>query len=424
MSLRARVLGSMAGLLVLTVAAAWMVAGGGVLRPLLGELRQGRVEQVEHIVDELAASPDPHARAVALSDDLGVEVELVQRRPHLGRGARRHTPLGPPGSHAGGLVEMDDGSTVAVVPLGRGRRELVTVHFPVDLARPGRRIALGLAVLLLAVVLAAWVSTRWVLRPLEVASDAMQRVAAGELEHRVPDGSDVAGQIGGTFNQMAERVEALVRGQRQLMAAVSHELRTPLARLRLHTEMLRDAGADAARLDKMEADIGAVDALVEELLESARLDQGVLALRLEDLPVDELAAEALGAVDLGEHPVHLEVPDGLVLHGDRRRLVRALANLLTNVRRYTPPEAEVSLRAHRAGQEVHLVVADRGPGVAPDSLEQLFDPFFREEGSRSRATGGLGLGLMLVRQIAEAHGGRAVARSRDGGGLEVSLILP
>jgi signal transduction histidine kinase len=110
---------------------------------------------------------------------------------------------------------------------------------------------------------------------------------------------------------------------------------------------------------------------------------------------------------------------------DPRRLKRVAVNLLTNVARYTPPEARVWLRAGADGEAgLWISVADDGPGVPADALPRLFDPFFRAEGSRSKATGGLGLGLMLVRQIADAHGGRVEAQPRAGGGLEVRLWLP
>jgi signal transduction histidine kinase len=118
------------------------------------------------------------------------------------------------------------------------------------------------------------------------------------------------------------------------------------------------------------------------------------------------------------------VPDGLDAVVDRKRVLRVLTNLLSNAVRYTPAEAEVTLSAEVQDAWVLLRVADRGPGVAPADLGRLFEPFFRAEGSRSRATGGLGLGLMLVRQIAEAHGGTVKAEARVGGGLSMTVRLP
>jgi signal transduction histidine kinase len=150
----------------------------------------------------------------------------------------------------------------------------------------------------------------------------------------------------------------------------------------------------------------------------------VMALRRTPIDVLDLCVQALGAVDLGERTVSLDVPEGLEVEADERRLLRVLTNLLSNVARYTPAAVAVTLRAAREGDAVALTVADRGPGVPEADLARLFDPFFRAEGSRSRATGGLGLGLMLVRQIAEAHGGSVSAESREGGGLSVTVRVP
>jgi signal transduction histidine kinase len=262
------------------------------------------------------------------------------------------------------------------------------------------------------------------LRPLELASSAMERVADGDLSHRAPAGADAAGRMGSTFNRMADRVQGLVQGQRDLMAAVSHELRTPLTRMRLQVELMREEDAPPARVDALERDIRAVDELVEELLESARLDQGVLALNEQVFDAGDLFSEALGSVDLGSRPVEVQVPSGLSLEADRKRVLRVVTNLLSNVARYTPPETPTRLSVEAGEHDWVIVVADEGHGVPSAALDRLFDPFFRVESSRSRRTGGLGLGLMLCRQIAEAHGGRITAANRREGGLIVKVTLP
>jgi signal transduction histidine kinase len=237
--------------------------------------------------------------------------------------------------------------------------------------------------------------------------------------------------MGRSFNTMTRRVETLLRGQRRLMAAVSHELRTPLARMRLELEMLRDQGAEEARLAELEHDIAEVDALVGEILESARLDQGVLALRIEPLEALPLVEDAVGLAGIEGREIRLDIPTDLpTFEGDRARLLRVLVNLLVNADRYTPPTAGIQVRVREASlgkgvrDALHFAVEDEGPGVPEEALASLFEPFFRVEQSRSRATGGLGLGLMLVRQIVEAHAGKVGARNRAEGGLEVSFLLP
>ena len=424
MSLRTRGWLMMAGLLVTTLVAVWTMATGGVLQPLMDNLQRERVEVAVHIAEQVERAERPRERFRDLTADLGVTGHFARRPPPaLGRrvalqevrGREVHVSRRP-----GAPI------TVAIDP-GVGRRGWLVLAFPADLDAPMRRIAMGLAVLGLGAIGLAVLLVQWMLRPLELASSAMERAADGDLRHRAPSGSDAAGRMGATFNRMADRVEGLIQGQRDLMAAVSHELRTPLTRMRLHTELMREAELDAsaeARLDSLEKDIEVVDGLVEELLESARLEKGVLALQLAPTDLHDLAAEALGSVPLGDREVRLEVPPGQMLLADRRRLLRVLTNLLSNVARYTPADCSVAIRSGRADGETWLEVSDDGPGVAASSLPRLFDPFFREEVSRSRETGGLGLGLMLCRQIARAHGGRIVAANSDKSGLKVRITLP
>lgn len=425
MSLRLRVLLSVVGLVFLTVVGAWMVAGGAVLRPLVGELATERADTAIFAARRLASVPVDERRDVAheLSRDLGIRMRLLDELPEprgRGQGEPRvyerdgYTLYTVRGPHAPILVGMG----------ASGGPPFLAVHFSVDLDQPQRNVGLGLVVIFGVAISAAVAASRWMLSPLEVASDAMQRVADGDLAHRVQAGTDAAGRIGATFNRMAARVQGLVDGQRELMAAVSHELRTPLTRMRLQAELLREQGADERRVQALEADIAEVDALVGELLESARLHQGQLALKVEELRLADLIDEVVAAADLGARSVTVQVPDDLVLAGDRTRLRRVVANLLSNVSKYTPTDAAVEVAAQALPGEVVLTVADRGPGVPEDALDRLFDPFFRAEGSRSRRTGGLGLGLMLVRQVVEAHGGSVRAENREGGGLCITCRLP
>ena len=424
MRFRGRLLLAHLALLLLTIAGAWAVVGGGVLPSLIGNLMQERADIAVHIAEQIEASPAPRQAVVALSSSLQVEIRLTDEPPPTPRQGRSRSARSIERSGRRILVIKGPRSPIVVPVEVRGEEMWLIVRFPVDLDAPQRRTGTGLLILAAIAILGAFIAARWTLRPLRTASDAMQQIASGDLGHRLPEGADVTGQMGETFNRMASRVEGLVEDQRRLMAAVSHELRTPLARMRLQLELLADTGADPGRIRDIEEEIGEVDGLVEELLESARLDQGVLALRPEPLELHELAAEALGSVELGERPIVLDIPQGLLLTADRRRLLRCLTNLLSNAARYTPAEAEIALRATEDAGGVRLEIADRGEGVSEDALPKLFEPFFRAEASRSRVTGGLGLGLMLVRQIIEAHGGHIQAKNREGGGLAVSMWLP
>ena len=429
MMLRARVLAAHLGLLVFTVLGAFLLVSGAVLRPLIVSLNDERTELAVYLVDQAEEAADPERRLRTLARMVQLEVEFFddmprRNHPRFRRSKARRKRVGDhdvvvfPGPHTPIVVDFQTAA---------GPR-WVLVRFPVDLEQTPRRVGLGLVLLASAALLASWMITRWVLRPVELAGAGMARVAAGDLRHRLPVNRDITGRIGQTFNQMADQVEGLVEGQRQMMAAISHEIRTPLTRLRLHTELLRDSGLPESRLRSIEDNINEVDGLIEELLESARMERGVLALRLGPVDLADLYDQALQHSALGDRPTKRDVEDGLCIIADERRLLRVCRNLFSNIVRYTPPSTPVTLSARSIdtddAPQVELLFADRGPGVSMHALEHLFDPFFRAEGSRNKATGGLGLGLMLVRQIIVAHGGQITARNRDGGGLEIAIRLP
>ena len=435
MSLRLRVFGGVALLLCLLLGAAWFLAGNQVLQPLMSELTEQRIDRAVQIAEDAEAAEDPRRRARELMKEQNVTIRRVSQRSRVALKAGRVRRV----ERDGRSILLLKGPQAPIIVEVYGSRQLeeqgpegkawLEIHFPLDLDAPRKKIGIGLGLLALVGVLLALAASRWMLRPLQLASSAMDRVASGDLAHRVAEGGDAAGRMGQSFNAMAARVQLLVEGQQELMAGVSHELRTPLARLRLHGELLRDQGVEADRVTLMEADIQEVDELVEELLEASRLREGGLALRLEPVELASWVERALGAEDLGERSVTLELQEGLWLQADPRRLHRALCNLLSNIRRYTPDGTDVGIRAGSEPGGVYLELTDHGPGVSDRALARLFEPFYREERSRSKATGGLGLGMMLVKRIVEAHGARVGARNIEGGGLQVrieglSLSLP
>lgn len=420
LGLRGRLFLALGGLLLVTVLAAWTLTTGAVLRPLLDELRAERIEMAVYIAKELEGAADPEVRAAALSDELKVRLEPAPRdRPpprgtHMVRRGHRRVAL-LPGPHGPVAVQV-----------GRGPEERwVLVHHSADLDAPPRRMGLALLLLLAAAVVLAWKVVERALRPLSVATAAMERIAGGDLRHRVDEAGPVA-EVGKTFNHMAEQVQGIVRGQQQWMAAVSHELRTPLSRMRLGLALAREEEGPqrGARLAALEGELDEMQALIDDLIASARLEQGLVALRREPTSARELLLDALSAVDLGEREVELSADPDLLLDVDRAYLRRAIVNLLTNVARYTPADARVRLQARLDDEGALLAVEDDGPGLPAAQRDQLFTPFFRAEASRSRATGGLGLGLVVVRQVAQLHGGAAGAEGASGGGLRVWMRLP
>ncbi|WP_377155506.1 ATP-binding protein [Roseateles sp. UC29_93] len=287
----------------------------------------------------------------------------------------------------------------------------------------GEALAVLLAVLFVAVAVGAYPVVRRLTRRLESLKSGVEQFGSGDLSFRVQDnGKDEVAALATSFNLAAERIEALLRSQKSLLANASHELRSPLARLKMAFSMLDDASpAQRARLgQEINTNIVELDALVEEVLLASRLEGGAQSLRLE--PVDLLAIAAESAA-LGD--AELEIETGIArlpLNGDDRLLRRALRNLLENARRYGGPVVELKVR--RAGQDrVELQVCDRGPGVPEPMRERIFEAFFRLPG-HAEVSGGVGLGLSLVKQIATAHQGTVRCDAREGGGSCFVITLP
>lgn len=282
----------------------------------------------------------------------------------------------------------------------------------------GGGLAAALVVLFVAIAAGAYPVVRRLTRRLEALRRGVETFGDGQLNHRVAvDGRDEVAALAASFNRAAERIESLVRSHQSLLANASHELRSPLARLRMALSLWDTDAPEArpARRAEIERNIRELDALVDEVLLASRLQA---APDLERAPVDLLGLAAEEAALLGA-----EVEgEALVVPGDERLLRRAVRNLLENARRYAP-EQPPSVQVVQSGDAAELRVCDRGPGVPADQRERIFEPFYRLPGHAEHA-GGVGLGLSLVRQIAQRHGGQARCEPRDGGGSCFVLRLP
>ena len=277
-----------------------------------------------------------------------------------------------------------------------------------------------LAVLFAAVAAGAFPVVRRLTRRLEALKQGVEAFGAGALDQRVAeDGRDEVAALGASFNRSAARIEALLRAHQNLLANASHELRSPLARLKMALAMLDDApdGERQALQAEIRTNIGELDALVEEVLLASRLDAATPGPSLAQEPVDLLGLAVEEAAHLGADAEG----DPVIVRGDERLLRRAVRNLLENARRYGGDAVEVQV--HREGAQGVLAVLDRGPGVPVAHRERIFEPFFRLPGHAERE-GGVGLGLALVRQIVERHGGQVACTERPGGGSVFSLRLP
>jgi signal transduction histidine kinase len=255
-------------------------------------------------------------------------------------------------------------------------------------------------------------------RPLGEVARVADAIGSGQLSTRVTLRRNRVGEIAvlaDAINEMADRIERQMADQRELLAAVSHEIRSPLARLRVLSEMARDGGADAQVVDEIEQEVLEIDSLVGELLASSRLD--FEAVERRPLDAREIATRALERSGLAQDLLAVET-DATAFTADPTLVARALANLLDNARKHAGGATRLLVR--RDGDALLFAVEYAGAGIAESDLPRVFEKFVRGERSGGSS---LGLGLSLVRRIAEAHGGRALAENLPSGGARVGFTL-
>jgi two-component system OmpR family sensor kinase len=336
-------------------------------------------------------------------------------------GQTKVRPVRVPGQGIEFPVEMKDGSSVVVQLPPRPRR-------PGE-GPPGRSWARGpsgllwmLGIVALAVAVGSFPIMRRLTQRLEELRRGVERWGEGDLSVRVKEqGSDEVAFLARRFNHAAERVDTLVQSHKSLLANASHELRSPLARIRMGLELMAPEGTATARAE-ISRNIAELDQLIDEILLASRLDAResdmgtVEAVDLTGLAAEE-CARAGAELDAGGEGA----ADGVVVQGVAKLLRRAIRNLLENARRYS--SGPVDVQVLREGGQAVLRVCDRGPGVPQELRERIFEPFYRLPGASERE-GGVGLGLALVRSIAQRHHGSVRCEDREGGGACFVLRLP
>lgn len=382
--------------------------------------RPGRVpppvpEVAEVLVAQLPTGDALAPAFVAQAERLGVWASLwsADRKTRLAQ-AGPPVPEPPADAAEAGWFHSRRGPVLAV-PLKDGRwitGVMARRH------RPGwfRPLLVFLAALAAALGVGCYFIARRITGRLELLQTQVDALGRGDLSARVDvDGCDEVAGLARHFNDAAERVQTLVEAQRTVLAYASHELRSPLARLRMALELMRESeGANPDLAASAERDIEELDALVGELLLSSRLKAAGADRRDEfDLMAVVLEeAERTGASATGS---------ATDVAGDRRLVGRMVRNLLENAARYGgdgPVDAAISVDA---GDHWTLTVSDRGPGIPSEHAEHVFEPFFRLPGHSEGQHGGVGLGLALVRDIAEAHGWTVGYAPREGGGSEFTV---
>jgi signal transduction histidine kinase len=305
---------------------------------------------------------------------------------------------------------------------------------------------IGLGTALLLILVGAIYVNRAVARPVRLTANAASRIAGGDLSERLDTrGPGEVGELERTFNTMADSLERTVanleernrtlaeseRAKSELVSNVSHELRTPLASVLGFSSLMldRDLPPDSMKhyLEVIRAEARRLASLLNDLLDLQRVEQEALELRTEDFDLNELLAAqvTLYSAQSDVHELAFQpTDDALVVRGDRDRLAQVVGNLLSNAIKYSPEGGSVRVTATLIGDEAWAFVRDEGLGIPFDHQGQIFTKFFRGDVGRERGIAGTGLGLVLARQIVEAHGGRIGFESEAGRGSTFWFHVP
>ncbi|MGH8144213.1 MAG: ATP-binding protein, partial [Steroidobacteraceae bacterium] len=274
---------------------------------------------------------------------------------------------------------------------------------------------------------------RYLSDPVRHLRAATRSIADGDLRVRVSSmvgrRRDELALLAVDFDAMAERLRSLLESQRQLLRDVSHELRSPLARLQIALGLARRPHANLEQeFDRIEQETQRLDELIGEILSLSRLEDPSRELICEPVNLEELLDTLVENARIEAEPrwvrVELHNPQPLTVAGDRELLFRALENVVRNAVIYSPHGSVVTLSYQQQGRQVVIDVTDQGPGVPPDLVERIFEPFFRVGKARDRASGGYGIGLAITARVAALHGGTVRARNVSSGGLQVEITLP
>jgi len=274
---------------------------------------------------------------------------------------------------------------------------------------------------------------RHIAAPIRTLQSVAGKIADGDLSVRaspaIGSRKDELADLARDFDKMADRIQTLLRKQLELLGDISHELRSPLTRLNVSLELVRRGKTDA--VERMQADLHRLDSLIGQILTLTRLQtrgesktENQVNLRLI---VESVAEDARFEVEKDGKSVVISRADGCWLRGDPALLRSCIENVVRNAVHYTKPQTEVALSLALSGNganSARILVADHGDGVPPEALDRIFEPFYRVTEALEHQTGGTGLGLSIAQRIAIVHGGSIHARNREGGGLEMEILLP
>jgi signal transduction histidine kinase len=276
----------------------------------------------------------------------------------------------------------------------------------------------------LVVLGGCYLAVRWLIRPIKWIRQGTARIGEGDLDYRIRvRRRDDLGELASDINDMADDVRDMLEAKRQMLLAISHELRSPLTRAKVALEFLENDEVKRNILD----DIREMERLISDLLETERMNTGHTTLQRSQVDLRALLRSLVETEFSGQRGrIRLQLPaDAMIRYVDEVRMRLVVRNLLENALRYTPDTAKpVEVELAALPDAVTITVSDDGPGIAPEHLPRLTEPFFRADPARCRTTGGFGLGLYLCRRLTEAHRGTLQITSEPGHGTRAQVTIP
>jgi signal transduction histidine kinase len=294
-------------------------------------------------------------------------------------------------------------------------------NLPVESAR--HRLFVIMLVLLTAILAVAFFVIRHILRPVKWLNTGVQEVSRGNLKHRVPlKKSDELRDLAVAFNDMTDRIRDMLHIKDQLLMDISHELRTPLTRMKVALEFLTESQAK----ENLRGDIADMEKMVTEILETARLHHKYADLKKQPTNLTALLKQTLKTFE--NQPPGIEIvdlPSEIEVRADPEQIKTVFENILSNAIKYSEAESKpVQVSCDLEKSDTVIRITDFGIGIPEEELAHIFEPFYRVDKSRTKDTGGYGLGLSLCKTIMEAHGGKIEVQSRLQEGTTVSLFFP
>jgi two-component system sensor histidine kinase CpxA len=322
----------------------------------------------------------------------------------------------------------------AVAPVKVEGRDVCVLHILFEgVGADHREGAFGLGLLIIGLVVALLIIpvSRLITRPVKSLNRSALRIAKGDLSHRAHiKGSDEIGELGRSFNEMAERLAGMIRGSRELTANVSHELRSPLARIRLAETLIRERvergeyGNIEKHLDAIREDIEQFDRLIGRTLELSKLDIRETPLKREPLDLSQMIEAIIDRLrPLMEQKglrLNTALSPGTVYPCDREAMSTVLSNLIDNAIKFSPEGGQMDVRVRPERDTIHMTISNTFPAIPEEDLKNIFEPFYRRTGPK---TEGYGMGLAISKRIVEKHGGHIEAVN-SGDGFTVRIILP